>query len=78
MTDFEITRAMVRYGGSFTSRLGQLFQAGDPDNQARLKAAFPEYWEKYAELAEMQSRRKARDCGEGATTDSGNMDYHQA
>lgn len=35
------TEAMIRKGGGFVHRLGDLIRAGDPDNQARLIAAFP-------------------------------------
>src|SRR5712691_12100353 len=50
--DFTIAAAMRRYGGGFVTLLGKLWQAADDDNRARLKAAFPEYWRKYAALTE--------------------------
>ena len=49
--DDQVTDAMMRFGGGFISRLGQLFRYADPVNQARLKAAFPDYWAQFAELA---------------------------
>ncbi len=53
MTDWEVTEAMIVYGGGFVQGLGRLFRAADKDNKARLKAAFPEYIQQYAELARM-------------------------
>jgi len=50
ISDFEIAGAMIRFGGSFVSRLGECFRAADAVNQARLKTAFPDYWATYAEL----------------------------
>mgnify|MGYP001558846605 CR=1 FL=1 len=52
MTDDQITEAMIDVGGSFVRALGTLWRVADPENQRRLKAAFPEYWAKYAERAE--------------------------
>ncbi len=43
--------AMLEYGGSFTKALARLAFAADEDNYARLKAAFPEIWAKYGEMA---------------------------
>lgn len=43
-----VTEAMIRFGGSFVRRLGELYRAGDPTNQARLRGTFPEYFAKYA------------------------------
>lgn len=55
--DFEITGAMVVYGGSFVSLLGKAWRAADSDNRATLKAAFPLYWTKYAELAALKRQQ---------------------
>jgi hypothetical protein len=56
VTDYEITDAMIVYGGHFVSKLGRLFRLADEHNQAKLKAAFPEYWREYATLAELKQR----------------------
>jgi hypothetical protein len=56
MTDYEITDAMITYGGNFVAQLGKAFRAGDVVNQAKLKAAFPDYWREYATLAELKQR----------------------
>ena len=44
-TDYEITEAMITYGGAFVSRLGELYGHADRENQAILKRAFAHYWE---------------------------------
>jgi hypothetical protein len=59
MTDYQIVDAMLTYGGSFVQSLAQAWRCADAQNQARLKAAFPDYWDHYRELAEMQERHAA-------------------
>jgi len=51
VTDFEITEAMIVFGGSFVSGLGRLWRQADRVNQDTLKAAFPEYWVVYRDAA---------------------------
>lgn len=48
--------AMQEYGGSFVRALGIAASYADPDNLARLKAAFPEYWARYAEMAQPRTK----------------------
>ena len=38
---------MRRFGGSFVRNLAELVAVADPENVARLLAAFPEYFKKY-------------------------------
>ena len=57
MTDHDIANAMIIYGGNFVQTLGHLFQRGDAENQARAKAAWPEYWKEYREMAELKAGR---------------------
>lgn len=45
--DYQIIEAMQRYGGSFAQALGVAMSRADMFNFARLKKAFPEYWEDY-------------------------------
>ena len=54
ITDDDIVRAMEMFGGSFVAGLGQLFHRADRINRERLKVAFPEYWTRYREIAEMK------------------------
>jgi len=57
MNDEEIVVAMARYGGGFVSLLAKLYRQADADNRARIKAAWPEYFRKYAELAALADAR---------------------
>lgn len=50
-TAYDITEAMIRYGGGFVSGLGRLYRQADASNQAKLVAAFPEYFAEYRDLA---------------------------
>lgn len=50
--DLKIIEAMEKYGGSFVAAIAQAAKRADRTNFARLKAAFPEIWERYAEMAE--------------------------
>jgi len=52
ITDYDISQAMQRFGGSFVKGLGALWQAGDEINRRRLKVAFPDFWREYQLLAE--------------------------
>lgn len=57
MTDEEIATAMYAYGGSFVSALANAWERADSTNQARLKAAFPDLFAKYRELAELKRQQ---------------------
>lgn len=50
----KIIDLMQNYGGSFCQALAAAFVRADPENFARLKAAFQDYWDKYAALAELR------------------------
>lgn len=50
--DIDIIEAMEKYGGSFVVALAQAARRADSINLAKLKAAFPEYWEQYRTMAE--------------------------
>jgi len=55
VTDYQVISAMRYHGGSFAEALALAFFKADPDNRQRLKAAFPELWREYSELAELMS-----------------------
>ena len=57
--DGEIIVAMYGYGGSFVRALAEAWQRADPINQAKLRAAFPEYWAQYRDLALLHRQREA-------------------
>lgn len=44
-----LRKAMTAYGGSFVKALAEAIAHADADNYRKLKSAFPEYWERYAE-----------------------------
>lgn len=56
---------MQSYGGSFVQALAECLDLADHINYAKLEKAFPEYFEKYTEMAE----------GKGT---SGSDDAHEA
>lgn len=56
--DWATTEAMIRMGGGFVSKLGELYRQGDGSNQAKLRAAFPKYFEEYGQLAKMLEKKE--------------------
>lgn len=51
LTEYDVTEAMLLYGGSFVQALAKLIRQADEGNKQRLVAAFPEYLAKYREVA---------------------------
>lgn len=49
-TIYWTTEAMIRRGGGFVHKLGELIRKGDLTNQRILINAFPGYWKKYTEI----------------------------
>jgi hypothetical protein len=56
---YAITSAMIQYGGGFVQALGRLYRYADETNQAKLAAAFPEYFAEYRAIAADMARRRA-------------------
>lgn len=52
--DMKVIEAMQRYGGSFVIALAQAARRADPTNLAKLKEAFPEYWQQYTQMADLK------------------------
>jgi hypothetical protein len=52
--DVEVIDAMRRYGGGFVKALAEAAARADDENLGRLKAAWPEYWERYSEMAKQR------------------------
>jgi hypothetical protein len=48
-----VARMMVRHGGGFVQHLGQALEHADHNNAARIKKAFPEYWQTYKDMQEV-------------------------
>lgn len=46
-----VATAMSKYGGGFVSTLGDALFKADGDNTQRIYDAFPEYWQKYLQIA---------------------------
>ena len=44
---FRVSKYMTKYGGSFFAKIGEALFRADLINAAKLKAAFPEEWQKY-------------------------------
>lgn len=50
-TDYDITEAMLKYGGSFVVALAQAARRADKINLAKIKTTWPECWAQYNDLA---------------------------
>lgn len=57
LPDFVVVKAMRLLGGSFVQALAEAFDRADTENRRRLKAAFPELWSEYYELADRHGKR---------------------
>jgi hypothetical protein len=60
MNDYQITDAMMNFGGSFVSMLARTFRCADYVNQQRIKDTWPELWTEYARLAQLKAERAAK------------------
>lgn len=56
-TDADVVAMMFLRGGSFAQHLARTWSVGDQRNRARIKAAFPDIWERYRDHA---ARRMAK------------------
>jgi hypothetical protein len=55
MSDIEkekiiVSENMIKSGGSFCKKLGELIQLSDSVNLVRIKTTFIDYWNKYLEV----------------------------
>ncbi|MCD6163155.1 MAG: hypothetical protein J7K40_12185 [candidate division Zixibacteria bacterium] len=48
-----VAKMMIKHGGGFVQHMGEALIHADADNAERIKKAFPEYWEKYLEMSEV-------------------------
>ena len=60
-SDYEITEAMIRYGGGFVQGLGKLYRLADAQNQAKLRETFAHYFVQYQRLALRADIERAAD-----------------
>lgn len=58
ISEYDVANAMVRYGGGFAEGLGRLYFSADDNNRAKIKAAWPELWAEYRDLARLHLERK--------------------
>lgn len=58
--DLQIMLAMRTHGGSFVVALGEAWMHADDFNSARLRVAFPEYWDQYAAVVDLEEKRDAK------------------
>jgi hypothetical protein len=50
--DMDVLEQMEKYGGSFVQALAVCFRRADPNNLAKLKETFAEYWQQYEQMLE--------------------------
>jgi len=62
--DLDVLRAMEMLGGGFVQAIAKAFYRADSVNYERLKAAFPDIWVKYADLAAVAAKRRIPTEGE--------------
>jgi hypothetical protein len=55
VTDKKTIETMMEYGGSFVRKLGAAALVADPDNLAKIKATWPDYWAQYDRMAKQIS-----------------------
>lgn len=56
-TEWEITEAMIAYGGGFVSQLGRLIRLADTTNKRKLATAFVDYIKQYDEIAVLKGQQ---------------------
>ena len=59
--DWQVIQAMKHFGEGFVKALHVLYLLADRDNAERIRKAWPEYWEEYADLARRQREESGRD-----------------
>lgn len=60
VTHEEVLDAMKRYGGHFVKSLAAAWAYADESNNARLRATFSDYYDKYAEMAAIDKKRASK------------------
>jgi len=55
VTDRKTIEAMIEYGGSFVRKLGAAALVADPENLAKIKTTWPDYWAQYDRMAKQIS-----------------------
>lgn len=55
LDDGAVIEAMRRWGGGFVKALAEAATIADSDNLRRIKSAWPEYWQRYSDMANDES-----------------------
>jgi hypothetical protein len=55
-TNEAVIETMLTLGGNFIQHLARAYRAADAENQARIRVAFADEWERYVELATLRPR----------------------
>ena len=55
VTDRDVVRTMVKYGGSFVRALGTAALAADQANLKKIRDGWPDYWAQYLRMAQQIS-----------------------
>lgn len=58
-----VSHAMLLFGGSFVSKLGDTICSADAKNTATIKEAFSDYWQKYLIIACEKWPEQAAEAG---------------
>lgn len=56
--DYDTIEAMLKFGGNFVYHLAAAAARADAQNYSKLKAAFPDYWKQYEEMAKKDKKEK--------------------
>ena len=51
LADHLVIDAMLCYGGGFAKALARAAQLADDDNLRRIKHGWPDYWQRYSDMA---------------------------
>jgi len=55
MSDIDVARTMIEYGGSFVRKLGGAVMVADQNNLQKIKTTWPDYWSQYQRMAQQLS-----------------------
>lgn len=58
ITTMKVVDTMSLFGGSFVRSLAQCYWSADHSNKARIEKAFPDYFAKYRQLAEVRAGKE--------------------
>jgi len=64
LADSVIIETMLRYGGGFAKALARAAQLADSDNLRRIKQGWPDYWQRYSDMANAAHHLPPRSAAE--------------